>query len=67
MIELAFVACLAATPSNCEDHSLLYTDVSLMVCALQGQAELAAWTDVHPGWRIERWTCRTHDGSRLEA
>ncbi len=66
MIELAFVACLAATPSSCRDHSLLYVDVSLMLCVLQGQAQLSVWTEGNPGWRIEEWTCRMHDGSRLE-
>lgn len=67
MIELAFVACLAGSQSTCEDHSLLYADVSLMLCVMQGQAQLAAWAEHHPGWDIRRWTCRPHPSAQAEA
>lgn len=63
MIELAFVACLAATPSTCRDHTLLFTNTSLMLCVLRGQMQLAIWTEVHPGWEIESWSCRSLDPS----
>jgi hypothetical protein len=67
MIELAFVACLAGSPSTCEDHGLRYADVSLMACVMQAQAQLAAWTEHNPGWDIQRWTCRTYVSGQAEA
>ena len=57
MIELIFVVCLSATPTNCEERSLLYTDISPMACLMGAQPELAKWTQSHPRWQIERWRC----------
>jgi hypothetical protein len=61
MIELAFIACLSAGPPACRDQSLLYVDVSLMLCVLRGQAQLAAWSEQNPDWEIQEWACRIHD------
>lgn len=58
MIELAFIACLAAEPSACEKKSLTFTDVSPMTCMIGAQPTLAEWATSHPKWRIARWTCR---------
>ncbi len=57
MIELIFVVCLSATPTNCEERSLLYTDISPMTCLMGAQPELAKWTQSHTRWQIERWRC----------
>lgn len=66
MIELAFLACLALSPATCRDQQLLFADVPLIVCMLQGQTQLAAWAERNPGWEVSRWECRPHDPSRPE-
>ena len=66
MIELAFVACLAFDRETCRKERLLYSDVGVMLCLMQGQARLAEWSGSHPGWTIETWSCRFHDPGRAE-
>ncbi len=58
MIELVFVACLAATPTTCEERRMQYVNVSLMECMMGAQPQLAQWSETHPGWRVGRWQCR---------
>lgn len=58
MIELVFVTCLAATPTDCRERSLLYTDITSQVCMLGAQVELARWVETHPNWNVGRWSCR---------
>jgi hypothetical protein len=67
MIELAFIACLAGSPSTCKAQSLLYVDVPLMLCLMQGQAQLATWTEHNPGWHIEKWACRNPVSAEVDA
>lgn len=67
MIELAFVVCLLDAPATCRDESLLFVDVPLMVCMTQGQYELASWTEKHPGWVVQKWSCQTYDPTQTEA
>ncbi len=66
MIELAFVACIATEPDTCRNKSLLYMDVPVMACLMQGQAQLASWTEQHPGWEIKSWRCQVHDTRTAE-
>lgn len=66
MIELAFVACLIAEPSTCEDKAMQFVDVPMTACVMAAQPLLAAWASEHPGWAIRRWACRSA-GSRLSA
>ncbi|PUB13208.1 hypothetical protein [Yoonia sediminilitoris] len=58
MIELIFVACLAASPTQCNDQSLLFTDVTPMACMMGAQPQLAKWSSQRPGYTIKSWTCR---------
>lgn len=58
MIELVFVVCLSADPRNCEERSLLYTDITPMTCTLGAQPVLAEWAATHPRWRIAGWKCQ---------
>lgn len=58
MIELAFVVCLNAEPDTCEHRAMQFNDISVISCTLAAQPELARWVEEHPGWRIQRWTCR---------
>ena len=57
MIELVFIACLAASPASCREQSLIYSDVPLRLCLMRAQVEMAQWVGDHPGWRIDGWTC----------
>ena len=58
MIELIFVACLAASPADCIERNMIYHGITPMTCMMGGQAELARWADRHPGHTISRWSCR---------
>ena len=59
MMELVLIVCLQATPDSCEERSIgLYPEMNAMACVMQGQPQIAAWTETHPGHRIARWTCR---------
>ncbi len=58
MIELLFVACLATSPENCRERSLVFTDVTPMQCLMSAQPELAKWNDSHPNEMIKSWRCR---------
>lgn len=64
MIELVFVVCLSAEPATCERRSLQFADVTPTTCVLEAQPELARWVGEHPGWRVQRWTCRSMDLGR---
>jgi hypothetical protein len=63
MIELFFVTCLIGQPDTCKDNSLLFEEQNgLFTCMLQGQNELARWSQQHPGERVREWRCR-HAGT----
>lgn len=67
MIELAFIACLAADPTACERRTLSFLDEGAGAggCMLRAQAELAGWVSTHPGFTIRGWKCQ--DASRHES
>ncbi len=68
MIELAFVACLAANGGACGEKQILHLpDIGLMGCMTTAQAHLAQWTEAHPGYRIERWSCGWSNPDEREA
>ncbi|MDP5307638.1 hypothetical protein [Paracoccus spongiarum] len=59
MIELFFVTCLSADPSQCRDRSLVYADeIGVMTCMIRSQSELAEWIERHPAERVREWKCR---------
>jgi hypothetical protein len=60
MIEVVAAACLLASPEHCRDVTLTFEAQAItpMSCMMNGQTELAKWTNEHPGWRIARFTCR---------
>jgi hypothetical protein len=31
---------------------------------MEAQPQLALWVEEHPGWTIQRWTCRPRDAPR---
>lgn len=59
MIELLFIACLSTEPSQCQERSLLFTDVTPMQCLMGAQPELAKWVGMHPNQSIHSWRCQT--------
>jgi hypothetical protein len=58
MMELLFAACISGSPTDCEEKSLIYTDITTMSCMMQAQPQLAQWVETHPEWRIASWKCR---------
>ncbi|TJZ90765.1 hypothetical protein FA743_14050 [Paracoccus gahaiensis] len=68
MIELFFVACLLTDPETCTDHSLLFEEQNgLFTCMLQGQNELARWSETHPTVQVREWKCRYADQDERKA
>jgi len=67
MIELLFVACLATSPDDCNENSLLYSDVTPMMCVMGAQPELAKWIQTHPQYKVTSWKCRMVSFSEREA
>lgn len=67
MIELAFVACLVTSPQECNDYSILFTEIGTMACMMGAQPELASWTEAHPNMTVARWTCRVVDLTERDA
>ena len=57
MIELLFVTCLTASPSDCQERNLVYYDITPMACMIGAQSELAKWVNEHPGHAIASWRC----------
>lgn len=67
MIELMFVACLATAPEECSERSLLFTDVTPMMCLMGAQPELAKWVNQHPTYEIKSFKCRAVSFSERDA
>lgn len=58
MIQLIFIACLAASPDRCQEHSVsLLPEIGIMGCMVTAQPELARWAEQHPSHRVVRWRC----------
>ena len=66
MIELLFVACLATSPQECRETSLVFTDVTPRACLMGAQPELAKWISTHPNYMIRSWRCQTVTTVELE-
>ena len=58
MIELLFVACLSTSPSDCQERSLIFTDITPNQCMMGAQPELAKWVNAHPNYQISKWRCQ---------
>ena len=63
MIEIAAAVCMISSAQHCRDIVLSFEadDVTPVSCMMQGQIELAKWTEGHPNWRISAFhlqTCR---------
>jgi len=58
MIELVLSICLLDDARKCRDESLTFADVSLLTCAVGGQAQIAQYMEHRPRWYVKRWSCR---------
>lgn len=58
MIELAFMVCLRAEPTTCENRAMQFADMSMTACVMGAQPQLALWQSDHPDWVIQGWSCR---------
>ena len=60
MIEIAAAVCMLSSAEHCRNIVLSFEadNVTPVSCMMQGQIELSKWTEGHPNWRIERFTCR---------
>lgn len=69
MVELLFVTCMAGAfnPADCQERSLVFTDVTPMACITGAQPHLAEWVVTHPGHRIQSWKCQTVRMNEREA
>ncbi|SFU19652.1 hypothetical protein [Sedimentitalea nanhaiensis] len=67
MIELVFVACIVSAKQDCREHSLVYLDITPMVCLMAAQPELAKWVQTHPAHRIKSWKCRGLENAERDA
>lgn len=67
MIELVFLACLAAGGTCQERIQSFLPDVGIMGCMITAQAQLAAWSEANPGYRIETWRCMYEGERELDA
>jgi hypothetical protein len=65
ILEVVLTVCLLATPKACHDErfKLIDPDFSLLQCQMGMVAilpEIAHYTERHPGWRINGWSCREY-------
>jgi hypothetical protein len=60
VIELAASICMISSPLNCRDLTLNFEadNVTPMACMMNGQIALSQWTNDHPNWRVEKFSCR---------
>jgi hypothetical protein len=67
MIELIFTACLIASPEDCRDVNLSFSDrdASVVTCLMAGQPRIAEWTGDHPSWRVIRYRCAPRREARV--
>ena len=62
MLVLIMTVCSLASPNQCNEARLQFTDnVSLMQCMMQAPPYLAQWAGEHPDARITRWRCAYPD------
>jgi hypothetical protein len=58
MLVLIMTVCSLASPNQCNEARLEFTDnASLMQCMMQAPPYLAQWAGDHPNDRITRWRC----------
>ena len=57
MIQLVLLACLLKAPDRCESYQVPTEPMTLMMCAVTGQALVVQWAEEHPVWHVRSWRC----------
>jgi hypothetical protein len=61
MIEIVLSVCMLADPAKCKDVHLSYaaesTNITPQQCMMNGQPEIAKWSEGNPNWQIQKWRC----------
>lgn len=64
MVQIVFLFCLIASPTQCEEHRLPGIALNTMnECMTNGQTMAITWLDDHPKWALSRWRCVTGGGA----
>lgn len=62
MISLILTVCVAAAPTKCHDHELVFAGgpdgPTLRSCMMRSPIEVARYLKDHPDLIVKRWTCR---------
>jgi hypothetical protein len=68
VIELVFIACLAASPMECRDVHMSFGEAAVtpMACMMNGQVHMAEWAARNPKYRIARFKCEPVRQAKLE-
>ena len=58
-MELIVLACLIATPANCQEDRWRFSmePTASQTCLMGAPPLIAQWSAAHPGWRVTRWKC----------
>lgn len=65
IVDLVLTVCLLANPTSCRtEHLYFESRGSLVQCMLLAPAEIAKWTESHPGRKVVRWKCMFPDQGR---
>jgi hypothetical protein len=64
MIELVLAVCMISEPDQCKNVHLTFMaeNMTPFHCMLYGQSEIAKWSEAHPDWKIQRWSCGRPSG-----
>ena len=57
MVELVLSICLLDDAQKCREEHMVFSDVSMLTCAIAGQAQVASFMERRPRWFVKRWAC----------
>jgi hypothetical protein len=67
MIELVIIACLAASPSTCQEVRQPSENPTVIGCMIDAQRQAVAWLSDHPKWALSRSRCELNVPKREPA
>jgi hypothetical protein len=57
MVQIVFVFCLLASPTQCQEKRAPSASLSVMECIMDAQRQAQFWLADHPEWSLARWRC----------